>query len=125
MTDSLKMNVTYRDFVKKIEAVILHKHEKEVVDALRSLELGGFTVLYGKGRGRGPRRIKEGLGRYIEPFNEVDMIHVVVENSKVKSVVSVIANAAHTGSLGDGKIFISQVEDVLDITTLKKGQKYL
>lgn len=115
----------YHDLVKKIEAMILHKHEKEVVDALRALELGGFTILNGKGRGRGPRRIKEGLGRYIEPFNEVDMLYVVVEDSKVKSVVSAIANAAHTGSLGDGKIFISGIEDMLDITTLKKGQKYL
>ena len=111
--------------MKKIEAVFLHKYEKEVVDELRKLELGGFTLLNGKGRGRGPRKVKEGLGRYIEPFNEVDMLFAVVEDSKTSSVVTAIAKAAHTGSLGDGKIFVSPVEDLLDITTMKKGAKYL
>lgn len=111
--------------MKKIEAVFLHKYEKEVVDALRKLELGGFTILNGRGRGRGPRKVKEGVGRYVEPFNEVDLIFVVVEDSKTGSVVSAIAKAAHTGSLGDGKIFVSPVEDLLDITTLKKGEEFL
>ncbi len=111
--------------MKKVEAVFLHKHEKEVVDALRTLELGGFTILPGKGRGRGPRKVKEGLGRYVEPFNEVDVVFIVVDDSKINSVVSAIANAAHTGSLGDGKIFVSPVEDILDITTLKKGEEFL
>ena len=111
--------------MKKIEAVYLHKFDKEVLEALRALDLGGFTILNGKGRGKGPRKVKEGLGRYIEPFNEIDMLFVVVADSKVPSVVAAIAKATHTGGLGDGKIFTSKVDEVLDISTMKVGEKYL
>lgn len=111
--------------MKKIEAVVLHSHEKEVMNALRALDLGGFTILPGKGRGRGPRKVKKGVGRYVEPFNEVDVVFAVVDDSKVNAVVTAIAKAAHTGSLGDGKVFVSPVEDILDITTMKKGEEFL
>src|SRR5262245_53204180 len=103
----------------------MHKFEKEVLDALRVLGLGGFTIFNGKGRGKGPRKVKEGLGRYIEPFNEIDMVYVVVDDKKVESVISAIASATHTGGLGDGKIFVSRVDEVFDISEMKKGEKYL
>ncbi len=111
--------------MKKIEAVYNHKFEKEVLEALRALKLGGFTMFSGKGRGKGPRKVKEGLGRYVEPFNEIDMVFLVVEDAKVPPVVDAIAKATHTGGLGDGKIFVSKVDEVLDISTMKKGEKYL
>ena len=111
--------------MKKIEAVYLHKFDKEIRDSLRTLDLGGFTILSGKGRGRGPRKVKEGPGRYIEPFNEIDLLYLVVEDARVPSVVDAITKATHTGGLGDGKIFISKVDEVMDISTLKKGEKYL
>ena len=111
--------------MKKIEAVYMHTHEKEVLDALRALKLGGFTILSGRGRGKGPRKVKEGVGRYVEPFNEIDMLFAVVPNDRISDVVAAISKAAHTGSLGDGKIFVSKVDEVFDITSLKKGEKYL
>jgi nitrogen regulatory protein P-II 1 len=111
--------------LKKIEAVYMHKFENEVLNALRALHLGGFTMFSGKGRGKGPRKVKEGLGRYIEPFNEIDMVFLVVEDAKVQSIVDAIAKATHTGGLGDGKIFISKVDEVFDISAMKKGEKYL
>ena len=49
--------------MKKIEAVILERHEQNVVDALRKLDLCGMSLFHGLGRGRGPREIKPGLGR--------------------------------------------------------------
>ena len=109
--------------MKKIEAVILAKHEQNVVDALRKLDLGGMSLFHGLGRGRGPREIKPGLGRYIERYNDILEIVIVVEDSKVDQVVSTIADSAHTGSLGDGKIFISTIDKVIDITTKEKVEK--
>ena len=111
--------------MKKIEAVYLHKFDKEVLEAMRALGLGGFTIISGKGRGKGPRKVNEGPGRYIEPYNEIDMLYVVVADSKAPLVVAAIAKATHTGGLGDGKIFTSKVDEVFDISTLKEGEKYL
>ncbi len=109
--------------MKKIEAVILTKNEEHVVDALRKLDLGGMSLFHGRGRGRGPRNIKPGVGRYIERYNDILEIVIVVEDSKVDQVVSTIDDSAHTGSLGDGKIFISTIDKVIDITTKEKVEK--
>lgn len=111
--------------MKRIESIILSKYEEKVSESLRELKLGGFTIINGKGRGKAPRKVKEGLGRYVEPFNEVSIIVTVVDDSKADEVVSAIANAAHAGSLDVGKIFVSSVEELTDIATLKKGTEYL
>ncbi len=109
--------------MKKIEAMIHAKNEENVVDALRKIDFGGMSLFIGKGRGRGPRKIKPGVGRYIEKYNDILEIVIVVEDSKVDQVVSTIADSAHTGSLGDGKIFISTIDKVIDITTKEKIEK--
>lgn len=111
--------------MKKIEAIFSPKYERQVIDALRSFDLGGLTIINGRGRGKGPRKIKEGLGRYIEPFAEFDILFTVVEDSKVDSILTAIADAAHTGSLGDGKIFVSTVDSMMDITTKQMGEKHI
>ncbi|MCZ6583154.1 MAG: P-II family nitrogen regulator, partial [Thaumarchaeota archaeon] len=69
--------------MKKIEAIIQEKHEQNVVDALRKLDIGGMSLFHGEGRGRGPRKIKPGLGRHIERYNAFLEIVIVVEDSKV------------------------------------------
>ncbi len=109
--------------MKKIEAVVLASREKNILDALRKSEIGGLTVIPGKGRGQGPRNVQPGPGRYIEKYNDVLIFCIVVEDSKVDEVVSAIIEASHTGNLGDGKIFISTVDDVIDITTKQKREK--
>jgi len=109
--------------MKKIEAIILAKNEEKVVDALKKLDLGGMSLFTGKGRGKGPRKITEGPGRYIEKYNEILEIMIVVEDSKVDKVVSTIAESAHTGTLGDGKIFISTIDEAVDISTKEKIEK--
>jgi len=109
--------------MKKIEAIILAKNEEKVIDALRKLDIGGMSLFHAQGRGRGPRKIKPGLGRYIERYNDILEIVIVVEDSKVEEVVSTITESAHTGSLGDGKIFISTIDKVIDITTKEKVEK--
>ncbi len=109
--------------MKKIEAIIHAKNEEKVIDALRKIDFGGMTLFIGKGRGRGPRKIKEGLGRYIERYNEILEIVTVVEDSKVDKIVSTIVENAHMGTLGDGKIFISTIDEVIDISTKEKIEK--
>jgi len=111
--------------MKKIEAIVLPSKEKDIVDALQKTGIGGLTITSGKGRGKGPRNIKPGPGRYIERYNEILKLLIVVDDSKVDEVVSIIADASHTGSLGDGKIFISTVDEIVDISTKQKGTKYI
>ena len=111
--------------MKKIEAIVLPSKEKDIVDALQKTGIGGLTILSGKGRGKGCRNVKPGLGRYIERYNDVLTFVVVVDDSKVDEVVSIITEASHTGSLGDGKIFISTIDEIVDITTKQKGEKYI
>jgi len=68
--------------LKKIEAIIQARHEQNVVDALRKLDLGGMSLFHALGRGRGPREIKPGLGRYVERYNDILEIVIVVSGSK-------------------------------------------
>jgi len=107
--------------MKKIEAVLLASKEKDIIDALQRTDIGGLTITHGKGRGEGARKIKPGLGRYIERFNEVLTLVIIVNDSKVDEIVSIILDATHTGTPGDGKIFISSIDEVVDVTTKEKG----
>ncbi|MDH3735646.1 MAG: P-II family nitrogen regulator [Nitrosopumilus sp.] len=111
--------------MKKIEAIVLPSKEKDIVDALQKTGIGGLTITTGKGRGKGPRLVKPGVGRYIERYNDVLTFVIVVDDSKVDEIVSVITDVSHTGSLGDGKIFISTIDEIVDITTKQKGEKYI
>ncbi len=105
--------------MKKIEAVIQAVREQDVVDALQKLKIGGFTILNGKGCGRTPKSESDDL------FTNILTVFTVIEDSKVDQVVSAISNAAHMGTSGDGKIFVSPVDEVTDISTNKKGESYL
>jgi len=103
--------------MKKIEAVIQSVREHDVVDALRKIkvgEVGGFSISEGRGCGRGS-----------EDFTNIETVCIVVEDSNVNKVVAAIAEAAHMNTSGDGKIFVSPVENVTDISTKEQGEKYL
>jgi len=100
--------------MKKIEAVIQAVREDDVVDALRKIKLGGFSISEGKG-----------CGRESKEFTNIETVCTVVEDSIVNKVVATIAEAAHMSTTGDGKIFVSPVENVMDISTKKQGEKYL
>jgi nitrogen regulatory protein P-II 1 len=111
--------------MKKIEAIVLPSKEKDLIDALQKTGIGGLTVTSGRGRGKGVRRIKPGLGRYIDRFNDVLTFVIVVEDSMADEIVSIITEVAHTGSPGDGKIFISTIDEIVDIYTKQKGVEYI
>ncbi len=111
--------------MKKIEAIVLPSKETEIIDALQKTGIGGLTVTSARGRGKGVRKIKPGLGRYIDRFNDVLTFVIVVEDSMADEIVSIITEVAHTGSPGDGKIFVSTIDEIVDIYTKEKGVKYI
>ncbi len=111
--------------MKRIEAVIQSDKQKAVIDSLISVGVGGLTITRSLGRGAGERpRIGGPNGEEIQ-YNAVDTIVTVVDDSKVESVLSAILEAGYSGTKGDGKIFVSSIDDVVDIYSKEKGTKAL
>ncbi len=104
--------------MKRIESVVQSEISREVVKAIRDTGVGGVTLIESLGQGAGDR--PEIGGKQIE-FNSTDVIVTVVNDSEVDSVVSAIIDTAHTGEKGDGKIFITNVEESFDISTKQKS----
>ncbi|MEX0910878.1 MAG: P-II family nitrogen regulator [Nitrosopumilaceae archaeon] len=110
--------------LKNIVAVIASEKVGMVVDALKKAGVGGFTVLDAKGRGKGKRSQlagSRGTGSYTAEFNTKNYVFTVVDDSIVDKVISAIIDAAGTGSVGDGKIFVTTVDDAIDIGSKQKG----
>jgi len=108
--------------MKKIEAVIKPFKLDEVKEALQDAGVQGMTVLEAKGYGRqkGHSELYRGA-EYVIDFLPKIKIEVVVPDDMVNSVVDAIQVAARTGKIGDGKIFISDVIDVIRIRTGETG----
>ena len=104
--------------MKRIETVVQSEISRKVVKAIRDTGVGGVTLIESLGQGAGDR--PEIGGKQIE-FNSTDVIITVVNDSEVDSVVSVIMDTAHTGQKGDGKIFVTNVEESFDISTKQKS----
>ena len=111
--------------MKRIEAIIQSEKQKDVIDVLSKSGIGGLTVTQSLGRGAGERpRIGGEKGDEIQ-FNSVDTIVTVVDDSQVEQIVTAISNAAYSGTKGDGKIFVTSVDEAHDIFTKKKGSEAL
>jgi nitrogen regulatory protein P-II 1 len=110
--------------MKKIEAVIKPFKLDEVKEALQDAGVQGMTVLEAKGYGRqkGHSELYRGA-EYVIDFLPKIKIEVVVPDDMVNSVVDAIQAAARTGKIGDGKIFISDVLDVIRIRTGETGSQ--
>ena len=108
--------------MKKIEAIVKPHKLDDVKDALAEAGVTGMTVIDAKGFGRqkGHTELYRGA-EYVIDFLPKLAIEVVVEDSKAESVVEAVRNAAHTGKIGDGKIFVSDVEMALRIRTGETG----
>ncbi|MFL6764716.1 MAG: P-II family nitrogen regulator [Sphingomicrobium sp.] len=108
--------------MKKIEAVIKPFKLDEVKEALQEIGLKGMTVTEVKGFGRqkGHTELYRGA-EYVIDFLPKVKIEVVVEDSLVDNVVEAIENAARTGRIGDGKIFVFDVEQAIRIRTGDRG----
>jgi nitrogen regulatory protein P-II 1 len=109
--------------MKKIEAIIKPFKLDEVKDALNEIGIQGMTVTEVKGFGRqkGHTELYRGA-EYVVDFIPKIKIEIVTSDSLAVKVVSVIENAAKTGKIGDGKIFVYPVEDVLRIRTGERGE---
>ena len=110
--------------LKKIEAVIKPFKLDEVKDALNDLGIKGMTIseVKGFGRQKGHTEIYRGA-EYVIDFLPKVKVEIVVETEMAGKVVEVIQKAAKTGKIGDGKIFILPVEDVIRIRTGERGKE--
>jgi nitrogen regulatory protein P-II 1 len=108
--------------MKKIEAVIKPFKLDEVKEALHEVGVKGLTVTEAKGFGRqkGHTELYRGA-EYVVDFLPKVKIEVVVEDGMVERAVEAILHAAQTGRIGDGKIFVSTINEVLRIRTGERG----
>ena len=110
--------------MKKIEAIIKPFKLDEVKEALHEVGVSGITVLEARGFGRqkGHTELYRGA-EYVVDFVPKVKIELVIEDTKVEAAVEAIQNAAHTGRIGDGKIFITPVLDAVRIRTGETGDE--
>ena len=108
--------------MKKIEAIIKPFKLDEVKEALHEIGLQGITVLEAKGFGRqkGHTELYRGA-EYVVDFLPKVKIELVIDDSLLDAAVEAIQKAAYTGRIGDGKIFISTVDEAIRIRTGEKG----
>jgi nitrogen regulatory protein P-II 1 len=112
--------------MKKIEAVIKPFKLDEVKDALAGIGIHGLTAVEvkGFGRQRGHTELYKGA-EYVVDFLPKVKIEVVVQDDLVAKVVETIERSAKSGKIGDGKIFVVPVEEVVRIRTGERGQDAL
>ena len=108
--------------MKKIEAVIKPFKLDEVKEALQEVGLQGITVIEAKGFGRqkGHTELYRGA-EYVVDFLPKVKLEIVLNDDLVDSAVEAIRKAAQTGRIGDGKIFVSSVEEAIRIRTGETG----
>ncbi len=108
--------------MKKIEAIIKPFKLDEVKEALHEVGLQGITVIEAKGFGRqkGHTELYRGA-EYVVDFLPKVKIEIVLEDNLVERAVETIIQAARTGRIGDGKIFVTNVEDAIRIRTGENG----
>jgi nitrogen regulatory protein P-II 1 len=109
--------------MKKIEAIIKPFKLDEVKEALNEIGVQGMTVTEVKGFGRtgGKKEVYRGSA-YVVDFVPKVKIEIIVKDDIVHQVLSTISEAAKTGRIGDGKIFVTPVDEVIRIRTGEKGE---
>ena len=118
---SAKPNSSER--MKKIEAIVKPFKLEEVKDALGEVGITGMTVseVKGFGRQKGHTEIYRG-SEYTVDFLPKVKIELVLPDTQAESAVAVIVKSAKTGKIGDGKVFISDIEEAIRIRTEEKGE---
>jgi nitrogen regulatory protein P-II 1 len=109
--------------MKKVEAIIKPFKLDEVKESLNALGIRGLTVseVKGFGRQKGHTELYRGA-EYVVDFLPKVKLEIIVDEDLVASVVEAIEKAANTGRIGDGKIFVSPVEEVIRIRTGERGK---
>ena len=112
--------------MKKIEAIIRPFKLEDVKIALVNSGIVGMTVSEVRGFGRQKGQVERYRGsEFTVEFLQKLKVEVVVENERVNSVIDAIAEAAKTGEIGDGKIFVSSIDSVVRIRTGDKDEEAL
>ena len=102
--------------MKQIEAIVQPGIRDKVVKAIKKTGVGGITVSHAQGQGAADPPL---VGQYFSK----ERIVTVVDDSKVDEILNSVAQVACTGTKGDGKVFVTNVEDALDICTKERGAK--
>ena len=118
----LKLN--WRNIMKRVEAVIKPFKLEDVKDALAEIGITGMTVseVKGYGRQKGHSELYRGA-EYVVDFLPKIKMEMVVDDKDVDQVTSTIVEAARTGKIGDGKIFVSDVDKIIRIRTGEVGSE--
>lgn len=108
--------------MKKIEAIIKPFKLEEVKEALNGIGITGMTIseVKGYGRQKGHREIYRGA-EYVVDFIPKVKLEIIVPGERVETVVETIRQAANTGKIGDGKIFVLPVAEVVRVRTGETG----
>lgn len=110
--------------MKRIDAMIPSVKRNAVVNAVMDTGAPGLTIAEARGRGSGKRPMVSAARasvRYIAEYNRTDLFTIIVDESKVQQILNAIMNSAHTGKPGDGKIFVSTIEEIYDVATKSKS----
>jgi nitrogen regulatory protein P-II 1 len=110
--------------MKKIEAIIKPFKLDEVKEALNDKGIKGMTVseVKGYGRQKGHREIYRGAEYFVDFIPKVKL-EIIADDSVVEELIETIRQAANTGKIGDGKIFVLPVEEVIRVRTGEKGSE--
>ena len=112
--------------MKKIEAIIQPSRFESVKDALREIGVEGITVtdVRGHGRQKGHTEVYRGREYSVDLIPKVKL-ELVLPESRSAQVISTILEAAKTGKIGDGKIFVTNIEDAIRIRNQERGESAL
>jgi nitrogen regulatory protein P-II 1 len=112
--------------MQKIEAIVRHFKVEDVKNALTAEGVNGMTIteVRGFGRQKGHTEMYRGTEYTVDFVPKVKM-EVVVDDAKVDTVLAIIVKAAHTGQIGDGKIFVTPLSEVVRIRTGETGSEAL
>ena len=109
--------------MKKIEAIVKPFKLDDVKEALNEIGIQGMTIseVKGYGRQKGHKEIYRGA-EYVVDFIPKVKIEIIVESERADQVVAAIEKSSNTGKIGDGKIFVFSVEEVIRVRTGEKGK---
>lgn len=112
--------------MKKVEAIVKPFKLDDVKEALHDIGLQGMTIVEAKGFGRqrGHTELYRGA-EYVVDFLPKLKIEVIVDDDTVEKAIEAITNAAKTGKIGDGKIFVSDIAEAVRIRTGERGEQAL
>ena len=112
--------------MKKIEAIIQPHKIEEVKEALKKIGIDGMTIteVRGHGRQKGHKEVYRGMEYQVDLLPKVK-VELVVADGRVEEVVKTVADAARTGKIGDGKIFVFDVAEAIRIRNDDRGEMAL